>query len=97
MKNAGVVIFALLALVTCKSPEPQGDYDYLLSQDRDIIAPPSGTTQGWITIIGGNHTGQYYVAPDGSNSNPGTAAAPFQTISYAVTHLQPGDQCLLLY
>lgn len=95
MKNAGVVIFALLALVTCKSPEPQGDYDYLLSQDRDIIAPPSGTTQGWITIIGGNHTGQYYVAPDGSNSNPGTAAAPFQTISYAVTHLQPGDTLVI--
>lgn len=32
-----------------------------------------------------------YVAPNGSNSNPGTLAAPFATIQHAVDHAGPGD------
>lgn len=28
--------------------------------------------------------GEYYVAPDGSDSNPGTLTSPFQTIQKAV-------------
>ena len=91
MKKVYIFLFVLLAIWRCKAPAPPGDYDYILSQESDIIFPPSGTAQQWVTIIGGNHTGRYYVAPDGSNTNPGTAAAPFQTLSYAVAQLQPGD------
>ncbi|MFN2509214.1 MAG: right-handed parallel beta-helix repeat-containing protein [Chthoniobacterales bacterium] len=33
----------------------------------------------------------FYVVPNGSNSNPGTAAAPWKTIQHAADRLQPGD------
>ena len=33
----------------------------------------------------------YYVATDGSNSNPGTESQPFLTLNYAITHLSAGD------
>jgi len=36
-----------------------------------------------------------YVAPGGSDANPGTAAAPLATIQAAVDKLQPGDTCLI--
>lgn len=35
-------------------------------------------------------TNAYYVAPTGSDSNPGTQAAPFRTFTYALTRLGPG-------
>jgi len=37
----------------------------------------------------------YYVAPDGSDANPGTRKAPFATISQAAQVLQPGDTCFV--
>lgn len=37
----------------------------------------------------------YYVAPDGSDSNPGTAQAPFRTLSEAVSVVAPGQTILL--
>ena len=33
----------------------------------------------------------YYVSPTGSDSNPGTSAAPFQTIQHAADIVNPGD------
>lgn len=96
MNQAKTLLFVLIAILSCKAPEPQGDYDYILSRDTDVIIPPSGTAQGWITIIGGNHTGKYYVAPDGSDANPGTAEAPFKTLSYAAAQLQSGDTLVVL-
>ena len=36
-----------------------------------------------------------YVSPSGNDKNPGTEAAPFATISKAVTDLKPGDQVLV--
>jgi parallel beta-helix repeat protein len=33
----------------------------------------------------------YYVSPTGSDSNPGTASAPFKTLSRGVSILNPGD------
>lgn len=34
---------------------------------------------------------QFYVAPSGSNGDPGTRSEPFRTITYAVQRLRPGD------
>lgn len=34
---------------------------------------------------------QYYVAQSGSDSAPGTLAAPFKTLAYALSKLNPGD------
>ncbi len=36
-----------------------------------------------------------YVAPNGSDANPGTEAAPLATLQAAVNKLQPGDICLI--
>ena len=42
--------------------------------------------------LGCSHmTVRHYVAQGGSNSNPGTQTAPFGTIRYAASFLQPGD------
>lgn len=37
------------------------------------------------------NAGSYYVATNGSNSNPGTINAPWQTIEYAMEHTAAGD------
>jgi len=37
----------------------------------------------------------YHVAPNGSDSNPGTESQPWQTIAYAVSQLQPGDTLII--
>lgn len=37
----------------------------------------------------------YYVSTCGSDSNDGTIEAPFQTISKALSVVEPGDECLL--
>lgn len=42
-----------------------------------------------VQAIGG--AADYYVAPDGKDSNPGTKAAPFKTFKPAVTAAAPGD------
>ncbi|MCX7995303.1 MAG: right-handed parallel beta-helix repeat-containing protein, partial [candidate division WOR-3 bacterium] len=89
MKKILIILFVFLTVFVCKKKE--GEYDYLLREYEDAIFPPSGTANAWITIIGGNYTGQYYVAPDGNDNNPGTIDKPFRTIAHAVTHLQPGD------
>lgn len=37
----------------------------------------------------------YYVSPTGSDSNPGTQAAPWKTIKKSITSLQPGDTLIV--
>jgi hypothetical protein len=37
----------------------------------------------------------YYVAKNGSNSNPGTITEPFLTITYAITRMSGGDNCYI--
>lgn len=37
----------------------------------------------------------YYIAPTGSDSNPGAASAPWRTFSFALAKLKPGDTLLL--
>src|SRR5208337_4985047 len=37
----------------------------------------------------------YYVAPDGTDGNAGTSAAPWATFDYAMTGLKPGDTLYL--
>ena len=36
-----------------------------------------------------------YVAPNGSDANPGTSVAPLATVQSAVNRLQPGDTCFV--
>jgi hypothetical protein len=38
----------------------------------------------------------YFVSPTGDDGNPGTRAAPWGTLPYAIGRLQPGDQLTLL-
>jgi len=38
---------------------------------------------------------EFFVATTGSNTNPGTQAAPFRTIQHAADLMQPGDACVL--
>lgn len=90
MQKGLVFLLCLCAVVVCKKGE-EGEYDYLLREYSNVIFPPSGTENAWITIIGGNHTGQYYVSPDGNDNNPGTKDQPFKTISHGTSQLQPGD------
>lgn len=103
IKNAWCVLFFISLIITgCKKkekisePRPPVHYDYLLLNYEDIIIPPSGTSGNWIYIIGGNIDGDFYVSPNGDNSNPGTKDKPFRTISYAVSHLSPGDTLVVL-
>jgi hypothetical protein len=56
----------------------------------------TGSISGSAAVSVNTATGAfYYVSPTGSNSNPGTLAAPFQTISHALTFLHPGDTLYL--
>jgi len=50
----------------------------------DTLAPASTTVQG-----------NYYVATNGSNSNPGTISQPFRTIAKGVSMLTPGKTLLV--
>lgn len=45
--------------------------------------------------LGCASTEALYVSPDGSDQNPGTAAAPFKTIQHAADVIQPGQRCLI--
>lgn len=47
-------------------------------------------------VLGSSASTKYYVSPTGSNSNSGTAQAPFQTISYAVSVASSSDYIMLL-
>lgn len=38
---------------------------------------------------------KYYVATNGSDNNPGSISAPFQTINIALGHAAPGDQVIV--
>jgi len=107
MKKVIVILMVLLMISGCTGGQgggngggggngQTGEYDYLLSDyGEDVIIPTSGTAENWITIIGGNQTGQYYVSPDGSDSNPGTIDQPFRTIAYGVSQLQAGDTLVI--
>ncbi len=87
-----IIVAGLLAGTGCRNDVSDlSGYDYVLRQEADVIHPPSGTPDAWITIIGGDYSGDYYVAPDGDDGNPGTAERPFRTIALAVSRLQPGD------
>jgi len=86
----------LFLFLSCHNPPAVPTYDYLLSNDNDLIIPPSGAENNWLTIIGGNHTGQFYVSPNGNDQNPGSFDQPFRTIAYAVTRLAPGDTLVIL-
>jgi parallel beta-helix repeat protein len=44
---------------------------------------------------GGTVTGDYYVAPTGSDANPGTSASPFRTIQRAADVAEAGDVILV--
>ena len=44
---------------------------------------------------GGTATGDYYVATNGSDANPGTAAAPFRTLQKAANVVGPGDTVIV--
>jgi hypothetical protein len=50
------------------------------------------TSTATITLLATPPSGaQYYVATNGSDSNPGTLAAPFATLQHAASVTQPGD------
>ena len=50
-----------------------------------------------LAILGGAALAHspYYVATTGSDTNPGTASAPFRTIQKAASIMYPGDTCII--
>lgn len=48
-----------------------------------------------ILLVGQAWAAVYHVGPGGSNSNPGTATAPWQTVQYGVDMLHSGDMLRL--
>jgi len=49
----------------------------------------------WGGDLGPIPPGARYLAPDGSNSNPGTSDRPWQTLEKAVASVEPGDTIVL--
>ena len=48
------------------------------------------------TMLGtAGHGADYYLAPTGSDADPGSAAAPWKTFAYALPRLDPGDTLVL--
>ncbi|NOH10987.1 MAG: right-handed parallel beta-helix repeat-containing protein [Chloroflexi bacterium] len=52
------------------------------------VLPLMGSTSA---AMAQNAGATYYVAPDGSNDNPGTIEAPWESIQYAADNASPGD------
>ncbi len=75
----------------------------LIGRLRLVLAVLLGIAAGFLVLGGcaagaaarvtpGSTTGQsYYVAPDGDDTGPGSASAPWKTIQHAADVLQPGD------
>jgi hypothetical protein len=59
------------------------------------VADPTQSATATVTLLSAPLNGTtYYVAPNGSDSNPGTLAAPFATLQHAAGVAQPGDTVL---
>jgi hypothetical protein len=57
------------------------------TSDRDLAKSATAS----VTVISSSNTGaDYYVAPNGSDSNSGSASSPWATISHADSVAQPG-------
>ncbi|MEW5869161.1 MAG: right-handed parallel beta-helix repeat-containing protein [Chloroflexota bacterium] len=69
----------------------------MITNDRNIpVGNLAGLTLFLIGLLAANcervaAASTYYVAPSGSNSNPGTFNLPWLTVQYAVDNLAPGD------
>jgi hypothetical protein len=50
----------------------------------------AGTASGGTGSGGAAVQGEYWLAPDGLDTNPGTEAAPFKSLAYAVKRSKPG-------
>ena len=49
----------------------------------------------FVLIAGQVFAGEFYVATDGSDTNPGTLEQPFVTIQKAASRMVPGDRCII--
>lgn len=84
-----------LPLAGCSQDKEEYDY-YLSDYEKDIIRPPSGTADAWVTIIGGDVNGTYYVSPAGDDANSGSKDSPWATPAYGASKLEPGDTLVIL-
>jgi hypothetical protein len=57
--------------------------------------PPPGAGSGLPPPLGPSTGQTFYVSPTGSDSNPGTLAAPWRTVQKAFNVLQPGQRALV--
>ena len=58
--------------------------------------PPDGTVGTSLPPRLAQSTGQtFYVAPGGTDANPGSAAAPWRTLQHAMDALRPGERALV--
>lgn len=90
-----VVLLLVFPVTGCSGDKEE--YDYVLSDyEEDILRPPSGTTDAWITIIGGDVDGTYFVSPTGDDGNSGTKSQPWASPAYGVSQLSPGDTLVIL-
>lgn len=58
-------------------------------------SPTKTPTKAAVATATPSTSGTYYVAPNGSDSNPGTQSAPFKSIQTGLDRLQPGETLVL--
>jgi len=49
----------------------------------------------WLLVVNLAWPKKYHVAPQGEDTNPGSASAPFRTIQQAADMMRPGDVCVI--
>ncbi len=57
--------------------------------------PPSMTVSARTDVVPAGSGNNYYVSPQGSDANPGSAGSPFRTIAKAVSLVKAGDTVLV--
>jgi hypothetical protein len=105
MRNGALVGTPAATAFQDATVSPSSTYSYTVAavDAAGNVSAPSGPVSATTPAAGGigsalparlpESTGAvFYVAPGGSNANPGTLAAPWQTIQKALNTLQPGQK-----
>ena len=68
----------------------------MMKSNRSLLSITSVLIFLLLSVVSTVHAATYYVSPTGSDSNAGTAAAPFLTIGHTCSYfLNPGDTVIL--
>jgi hypothetical protein len=104
MRKKGIVIVLIIALmvitvslqVGAATGNVQGIGGTILDALRYFLMTLFGGGQNMVGFAGGPGSGNtYYVAPNGSDSNPGTIGQPWRYLAPSFAKLQAGDTLLI--